>query len=47
MAILRRYMCDCGKHSLEKATSKFLTLNKVSASYDLVVWMLLFMKMNC
>lgn len=40
-------MCDCGRHSLEKATSKFLTLNKVSASYDLVVWMLIFMKMNC
>jgi len=47
MAILRKYMCDCEKHNLEKTTSKFLALNKVSASYDLVVWILIFLRMNC
>ncbi len=27
-------------------TSKFLTINKVAASYDILVWMLLFIKLN-
>ena len=26
---------------------KFLTLNKVAASYDILVWMLIFIKINC
>ncbi len=47
LSILRKYACQHGKHTLEKSTMKFLSANKVSASYDLVVWMFLFLKLNC
>lgn len=46
LSILRRYTCQCSKHTLDKLTSKFLTINKVAASYDILVWMLLFIKLN-
>ena len=46
LSILRRYTCQCNKHTLDKLTSKFLTINKVAASYDILVWMPIFIKLN-
>jgi len=47
LSILRKHVCQCGKHTLEKLSSKFLSLNKVAASYDILVWMFIFIKINC
>ena len=47
LAILRKHICQCDKHTLEKLTFKFLTVNKITASYDILVWMFIFLRKNC
>jgi len=44
LSILRKYKCGCGKHTLQKLTTKFLSSNKITASYDIIVWMLMYIE---
>ena len=47
LAILRKYICKCTKHNLEKLTLRFLNQNKITASYNILVWMFIFIRQNC
>jgi len=47
LSILRRHACDCGKHTGDKLILRFLSTNKITASYDVMVWMFIFMRLNC
>lgn len=47
LSILKRHMCDCGKHTGDRLVQKFLTANKITASYDVMVWMFMFVRLNC
>jgi hypothetical protein len=47
LAILRKSICNCEKHNLEKLTLKFLASNKITASYDIPVWMFIYLRKVC
>jgi hypothetical protein len=47
LSILKRYECDCKKHTGDKLVLKFLQANRITASYDVIVWMFIFMRLNC
>lgn len=47
LSILKRHTCDCGKHTGDRMVQKFLTANKITASYDVMVWMFMFMRLHC
>lgn len=46
LSILRKYHCQCEKHTGDKLVMKFLTMNKIIASYDAPVWMFIFLRLN-
>ena len=44
LAIMKKYICGCSKHTLDKLAIKFLNKNGITASYDLVVWIFIFIR---
>jgi hypothetical protein len=47
LTILNRHSCDCGKHNLAESVVKFLKSNNITASYDIIVWIFIYLRLNC